>query len=85
MSRIRVTIDELVLRGLDARDRAALVDGLRSELTRILADPQGRDTLASSRRTPVMRLGRLPLQPGAAGGREFGMRVAGSIGKGLKS
>ena len=43
MSRIRVTIDELVLKGIAAGDRNALVDGLRSELARVLSDPVARE------------------------------------------
>jgi hypothetical protein len=80
MSRIEVTIDRLALNGFDAADRKALVEGLRSELSRVLADPAARAEWARSRRTPVLRLGRMPLEPGPAGGRKFGMRLAGSIG-----
>jgi hypothetical protein len=84
MSRIRVTIDALTLNGFDAADGRALVEGLRSELTRVLADPMTRAEGARSHRTPVLRLGRLQLATGAAGSRNFGQGLAVAIGKGLK-
>jgi hypothetical protein len=84
MSRIRVTIDSLTLNGFDAADGRAVVEGLRSELTRVLADPLKRAVWARSHRTPVLRLGRLPLATGAAGSRNFGQGMARAIGQGLK-
>jgi hypothetical protein len=84
MSRIRVTIDELVLKGIAAGDRNALVDGLRSELARVLADPAARAEWARSHRTPVLRLGQFPLESGLSGGRKFGKGMARAIGRGLK-
>jgi hypothetical protein len=84
MSRIRVTIDRLALKGFDAADRKAIEEGLRSELSRLLADPSARAEWARSRRTPVLRLGRMPLEPGPAGVRKFGVSMARAIGKGLK-
>lgn len=39
MSRIAVKIDQIVLRGLDPADQHPLVDGLKHELARLLADP----------------------------------------------
>jgi hypothetical protein len=85
MSRIRVTIDQLVLKGIAAGDRNALVDGLRSELARVLSDPAARAEWARSHRTPVLRLGQLPLESGLSGGRKFGKSMARAIGRGLKS
>jgi hypothetical protein len=84
MSRIRVTIDELVLKGIAAGDRNALVDGLRSELARVLADPAARAEWASTHRTPVLGLGQFPLESGPSGGRKFGKGMARAIGRGLK-
>jgi hypothetical protein len=83
MSRVRVTIDALALRGLEPAERSALVEGLRTELARVLADPATRRTWARSHRTPVMRLGHMPLEPGAAGGRKFGGGLAQGIAKRL--
>ena len=76
MSRIRVSIDKLVLNGFEPADRSAVVNGLRGELSRVLADPATRDEWARSWRTPVLRLGRMSFEPGRAGGRKFGQRMA---------
>jgi hypothetical protein len=84
MSRVDVTIDRLVLRGLDPAARTAFVEGLRSELARALADPVTRANLSSSGRTPVLRLGRMPLRPGISGARNFGMTIARAVSKGGK-
>jgi hypothetical protein len=83
MSRINVTIDRLVLKGLDPAARTALVQGLRAELAQVLSDPAQRAAL-SSRRTPVLRLGQMPLQPGISGARNLGRAVARAFGKGGK-
>ena len=84
MSRIRVTIDRLMLKGVEPGNHKALVEGLQTELSRVLADPAARAALANSRRTPVLRLGRMPLQPGPSGGRSFGQGLARAIGRSLK-
>jgi hypothetical protein len=83
MSRVRVTIDELVLKGLEPLQRQALVDGLRAEFSRMFSDPATRESVRSNR-TPIVKLGRLPLEAGAAGGRQFGGALAHSIGRKLK-
>ena len=79
-----MTIDTLALKGLDAAAGRALVEGLRSELTRVLSDPAARTEWARSRRMPVLRLGPLPLEPGSLGSRKLGQGMARAIGKGLK-
>jgi hypothetical protein len=84
MSRIRLSIDQLVLRGFEPGDRKALVVGLEVELSRVLADPATRAEWACPHRTPVLRLGRLPLESGPKAGRKFGMGMARAIAKGLK-
>jgi hypothetical protein len=84
MSRIHVTIDQIDLRGFEPAERTALLEGLRAELRRALADPVARATWARSHRTPVLKLGCMPFSPGPSGGRDFGARMAGAIGKGLK-
>lgn len=84
MSRVRVTIDQLVLNGLEPPDRKALVEGLQGELVQVLSDPAARAGWAHSHRTPVLRLGRLPLEPGPSGGRKFGKQMARALGRGLK-
>jgi hypothetical protein len=84
MSRIRLTIDQLVLKGIDGADRHALVDGLKGELSKVLADPATRAEWARTRRTPVLRLGKMPLESGSSGSRRMGAQIARAIGKGLK-
>ena len=84
MSRIRVNIDQLVLKGFDPANRKALVEGLQAELLRVLSDPAARAEWASSHRTPVLRLGQMPVETGPSGSRKFGGGVARAIGKGLK-
>ena len=84
MSKIHVTIDRLVLCGLDAAARTAFVNSLKGELTRTLADPVTRAAWARSHRTPVLRLDRMELDPGLRGARKLGGQVANGIGKGLK-
>ncbi len=84
MSRIHVTIDGLVLAGMDPAARAAFVRGLRAELTQRLGNTETRGAWARSHRTPVLRLGRVALDPGIGGARKLGSQVARGIGKGLK-
>jgi len=84
MSRIHVHIDRLVLPALQIGDRKALVEGLQTGLTRALSNPAERATWAKSHRTPVLRLGQMPLEAGTSGGRKFGASLARSIGKGLR-
>jgi hypothetical protein len=51
MSRIKVTIDRLVLTGLDPAHRSALLEALQSELSNVLADR----TTAPCRRSRAAR------------------------------
>jgi hypothetical protein len=84
MSKIHVIIDRLVLSGLDPAARQAFVTGLKTELARTLADPAQRADWANSRRTPVLRLGRVALDPGVGGARKLGGHVAKGIARGIK-
>ena len=84
MSRINLTIDRVVLRGFEPGDRKTLLEGLQTELSRVLADPATRAALAQPRRMPVMKLGIVPASPGPSGGRILGTRIGRAIGKGLK-
>jgi hypothetical protein len=96
-ARIHVTIDRLVLGGLEPAARSSFVEGLRRELGRVLADPATRalmrDSRSATRLAPVLRLGQVPLQPGISGARTLGNAVAraivrsgaiGSAGKGVR-
>ena len=84
MNRIRVTIDEIVLKGIEPAARKPLIEGLQAELSRILADPSGRAEWARTRRTPVLRLGRIAMEASPSGARTFGAGIARGIGRGLK-
>ena len=82
MSRnVEVRIDRLVLRGVDAANRNALVSGLKKELERVLADPAVREELSHSRRTSVLRLGAIHMEPGVGGARRLGVSIAHGMGK----
>jgi hypothetical protein len=84
MSRIHLTIDNLLLGGLDPAARRAFVLSLEKELHAILAEPAGRRAWARTHRTPVLRMGRMQLESGSAGAGKLGAQVARGIGKGLK-
>jgi len=81
---VTLHIDRLVLRGIDPMDKHALADGLKTELARVLGDPAMRASFAKSRRTPVMRLGRMAMEPGMVGARALGGGVAKAIGRGMR-
>jgi len=84
VSRIHLTIDRLVLNGLEPGQEKPLVESLRTQLSKILSDRGTRSEWARSHRTPVLKLGRMPMESGAAGGEKLGTRMAGAIGRGLK-
>ena len=84
MSRIHLTIDRLVLKGLQHGQDKALVESLRAQLSEILTDRSTRAEWARSHRTPVLKLGRLPIEAGSVGGRKIGAQIARGIGRGLK-
>jgi hypothetical protein len=73
-----------VLSGLDPAARHAFVTSLKTELTRALANPAQHANWASSRRTPVLRLGRVALDPGVGGARKLGGQVAQGITRSIK-
>ena len=83
MSRIHLKIDRLVLNGLHPGQDKVLVETLRAQLLHILSDRASRGEWARSHRTPVLKLGRVPIDAGAAGARKFGAQVARRIGRGL--
>jgi len=80
---IKVTIDELVLRGVDPHDAPALAEGLKTELARMFAGPKSRQSLQQQRETPVLRLDPMPLSAGRMAARTFGTNLARAIGKGV--
>jgi hypothetical protein len=84
MSRIRVTIDRVVLKGIDSSDREPLITGLRAELSQLLANPASRAEWAHSHRTSLLRLGPIALQSGPSGSRKFAGGLARAISRGLR-
>ena len=84
MSHIRVNIDRLVLNGFEAREGKALARALEAQLRQVLVNPATRGKWALSHRTPVIRLGRMPIQTGTSGSTKFGKQVANAVGGGLK-
>jgi hypothetical protein len=83
MSRIHVTIDRVVLHGVDPAERDALVTGMKAELARLLGDPSAAAAGFGSRRTPVLHLGQVPVEPGRSGAAQLGHQVARGIAKGV--
>lgn len=84
MSRIRVTIDQAVFKGMNATEARALAAGLKSQLSGMLSNPANRAMWARPQRTPVLRLAPMPMDPGPFGAKKFGGALARVIGKGLK-
>jgi hypothetical protein len=83
MSPIHVHIDRLVLRGIDPGESHALAGALRKELARVLAEPAVQGSRPRPSRTPVLRLGMMPMEPGLGGARKLGSGMARVIGKGI--
>lgn len=84
MSRIRLNIDRLVLNGFEAREGKALAKAIEAQLQHVLANPATRSEWARSHRTPVLKLGRMPIAEGTASASRFGKQVANAVGRGLK-
>jgi hypothetical protein len=84
VARVSLHIDSLVLRGIDPANQQVFAQGLKTELKRMLSDPAARVGISRSRRTPVMRLGQLAMQPGVAGASKLAAGVARAIGRGMK-
>lgn len=83
--RVSIQIDRLVLKGIPAEDRLAFASGLKAELARLLGSPDSVASLHNSLNTPLMRLGKVPMEPGMAGARALGRQVARRVGKRVKS
>jgi len=82
VSRVNVTIDRIVLSGVDPGNRDAVVAGLRAGLTRALMDHSFLN--ARSRRAPFapfVRIGGLTLEPGRVGARRLGSNIGQAIGR----
>ncbi len=79
MSRVRVTIDRLVLKGVAPEQRQPLIEALQNELSLAFADPVTRAKWARSQQMPVLRLGAMPLGPGRLGSSRLGAGIARAI------
>jgi hypothetical protein len=84
MSRIRLNIDRLVLNGFQPLQAKALSEALQSQLSEVLSDCATRAEWTRSHRTPLLKLGKIPLETGTAGARTFGRQIARALGRGLK-
>ena len=84
MSRIRLTIDRLVLNGVQPLEARALTQALQSQLSHVLADRAARHEWARPHRTPVLKLAPMTLQPGTTGAQNFGRSLGSAVGRGLK-
>jgi hypothetical protein len=84
VSRIRLNIDRLVLNGLQPLEAKALTGALQAHLRQVLLDQTNREQWARPHRTPVLKLGRMPLEAGAGGAGKLGGQLGEAIGRGLK-
>ena len=84
MSRIHLTIDLLVLNGIQPHEARAVARAMESQLSQVLGDAASRREWARSHRTPVLKLGRMTLDSGAAGAQAFGRRLGNAVGRGLR-
>jgi hypothetical protein len=83
MSRIQLNIDRLVLKGFEPLEGKALANALQAQMREVLADPGTRAGWARSHRTPVLKLGRMPLEAGTTGATNFARNMAKAVGRGL--
>ena len=84
MSRVRITIGQLVLKGFDPGPGKAVAEALQAELGRALSSPAAGKAM-QAQQMPVLRLGPIPLASGNAGGRALGKTMGATIGRRLKS
>jgi hypothetical protein len=84
MTRVKLSIDTLVLRGFPREDRHAIARGLREELTRLLSEPGMASDLQRLPGAPLMKLPHITLGP-ALKPRSVGEHVGRAIGRRLKS
>jgi hypothetical protein len=84
MSRIRVAIDQVVLTGIEAGERQAVIDGLRAELAAALAGGGPGPGWARPWRRDVLRLPGITAEPGPGGGRRLGRSVGRAVGRSLR-
>lgn len=81
--RVHLYIDRLVLRGFSADQRAAISEQLRSELARLLANPEVAASLRQAQHLAALRISE-PIRMTSAAHRTVGTQAAASIGQGLR-
>jgi hypothetical protein len=84
MSRFDVSIDRVILRGIEPGDRDGLVESLKRELARALTRPDAASTPLVSGQTSVLRAAPMTFTPGPAGARRLGGGIANAIAKGIR-
>jgi len=84
VSRIRLNIDRLVLNGFEQPEARALSEALQLQLSEVLADQAARNDWMRSHRTPVVKVGAVPLEQGSSGAGKLGRRIGQAVVKGLK-
>ena len=83
MNRICVRIDKLVLNGLCPLEGKAFTSALQAQFQQVLANSATRREWARSQRTPVMKLGPMPMEPGVGGAVDLGGQVAKAVARRL--
>lgn len=84
MSRIRLSIDRLVLNGFLPLEAKALTGALQSRLSEVLSEQAGKGEQEQSRRIPDWKLDRMPIEAGTNGASKFGRRLGQAVGQRLK-
>jgi hypothetical protein len=82
---LTISIDRVVLRGVDPTQAKAVVEGLRTELANVFSSDALRAGLRNSGRTGLIRVGALPMHAGRAGARKFGAGIARGLGKAMRT
>ncbi len=85
MQRVKIHIDRLVLRGFERSDSEAIAEGLRSQLTRLLANESSGyvEGLTSSRHVGCMRVKDVRLGADSEAG-DIGAGLATGVAGGLR-
>lgn len=84
MTRIVLHIDRLVLKGFERQAREGIAEGLREELTRLLAAPEVACQLQSRHGVPALKVGAIRIQAGAPPA-AIGVQAARGIARGVGS
>jgi hypothetical protein len=82
VSKTRIFIDSLRLKGFRYEDRLEVAEGLKNELARVLSNSGVANRISLPRRVSVLRLGRMQMEAGV-GARQVGKRLGGVIGTGI--